>query len=190
MNGLWEPCAAPLRAELFSCPSGRLDWHCHQPLSRVKLSFNGRWLEGMGYVEQLCLTAYPWRIPMDELRWGRYGSEDRYWVWIEILGEENKQWVWVNGERTGKAQISDSAIVIPEKKLQLQLDRSMVLESEKKIHSVTGPLTRVIPGFKNLMPMRFLLSDETKWGSRAEFYSDGELDAIGFAIHERVSFQS
>jgi len=190
VEGSWESLAKPIQTRLYDSKEGFLDWNCLQPASKVRLIINGKILEGSGYVEQLILTVPPWHIPMNELRWGHFGSSENQLVWIE-LGEENKrQHLWWNGTKIKTCTIEDDAIFIPEKNGILKLDRGVVLESKKKIFSLVKYLMDLIPGFEKVIPLNFLMAQEFKWLSKGHLLIDGKTIASGMAIHELVNFKS
>jgi hypothetical protein len=188
VEGIWENVTKPLRAKFFESEEGELDWNCLQPSSKVHLKINNQTFTGTGYVEKLILTAPPWKIPMDELRWGRFLSEDYNIVWVELRSEKNRQWLWLNGERKDAAIIEDDFIQVGEE-YRLELDRSVVLEAEKKIFNVVEKLIWFIPGFKSAMPIRFLMADESKWFSKAQLKKGDQIIVYGNAIHELVNFK-
>jgi hypothetical protein len=190
ISGKWKSSAKMVEARIFDSEEGFLDWKCFQPASTVQLSINGNILEGRGYAEQLILTALPWKIPMDELRWGRFGSDENNMVWIEMKANEKRQWLWLNGEKIENCIIEDEQIRLPDKKLVLNLDRSVILESEKKIYTVVDKLRRYIPGFNKIMPLNFLMADEFKWLSTGELQANYETVSTGMAIHELVDFKA
>lgn len=132
VSGTWESLAETIQTRLFDLEEGYFDWKCDQPASKVQLRINDRVLEGRGYAEQLILTVPPWKIPMDELRWGRFGSDGINIVWIELTEKEKRQWLWLNGAKIENCIIEDDHITMPAKDLVLKLDRGVVLESEKK----------------------------------------------------------
>ena len=190
VSGTWESVSKPIQARLFDLEEGYLDWKCYQPASKVHLRIKDRVLEGSGYAEQLILTVPPWKIPMDELRWGRFGSDGINLVWIELQEKEKRQWLWLNGEKSDDCIIEDDHISLPGKNLVLKLDRGVVLESEKKIFSVVENLVRLILGFNKIIPLSFLMADEIKWLSKGEFQAQGNTIADGMAIHELVNFKA
>lgn len=189
IEGLWESRSTPIEARLYDSKKGYLDWKCYQPASDVQLNINNRSLKGRGYAEQLILTASPWKIPMDELRWGHWGSENDTVVWIELRKEDKKQWLWVNGEKVEQNHIEDDLLKIPGRNLTLRLDRKVVLESEKKISSVMDKLNKYLPGFRKIIPVQFLRADEKKWLSNGTFYNKYNRVVNGMAIHELVNFK-
>jgi hypothetical protein len=150
---------------------------------------DGRIIKGTGYVEQLILTVLPWKMPMQELRWGRFSLGADYLVWIELRSGKKQQWLWVNGEKIQNSIIEDDRIVVPEKAIELQLDRQVSLESEKKIFSVVRKLMPFLPGFKRLVPFPFLMASEHKWLSGGVLLRDGVVLGQGKAIHECVDFK-
>ena len=190
VSGEWEPLAEPIQARLVDSEEGFLDWKCFQPASKVHLRINNESLEGRGYAEQLILTIPPWRIPMDELRWGRFGSEENCLVWIELREKEIRQWLWFNGERIQNCIIEDDHIALPERDLILNLDRGVSLEAEKKISIVVDKLVRYIPGFKKVIPLTFLMADEYKWLSKGQLQKYDKTISNGQAIHELVNFKA
>ncbi|HSH19118.1 MAG TPA: hypothetical protein VLA03_01620 [Draconibacterium sp.] len=190
VSGIWESLAETIQSRIFDSEKGYLDWKCFQPASKVQLKINDKVLEGRGYVEQLILTLPPWKIPMDELRWGRFVSEENIMVWIELREKEKQQWLWLNGEKTDRCTIEDDFISIPGKNIILNMDCAVLLESEKKIYSVVERLIRYIPGFNKVMPLNFIMADEYKWLSNGKLYKNDKLISKGMAIHELVNFKA
>lgn len=189
LSGIWKAEANCLQARLYDSEDGYLDWNCYQPASRVRLAIEGEEYEGRGYAEQLILTVPPWKIPMHELRWGRFLAEGQQVVWIEIREKEKRQWLWINGEQKGTCDIEDDHLAGLQGEFRLHLDNGVVLEAEKKIQSVVGKILRFIPGFQTAIPLRFLLADECKWLSRGVLDQDSKA-CEGRAIHEYVDFNT
>lgn len=188
ISGIWTSAAPMIEARIYNSEEGFLDWKCYQPASKVRLQLKGHILEGSGYAEQLILTVPPWKIPMDQLRWGRFVSNDNNLVWIELRKESRYKWLWLNSEMISDCTIEDDRVLIPERNLVLLLDRGVTLESEKKISSVVGKVMRYIPGFNKAMPIGFLMADEIKWLSRGELQDNSKTIVSGKAIHELVRF--
>lgn len=187
--GCWKSSAIPVNARIFDSGEGFLDWKCHQPASIVTLKFKEKTIKGIGYGEQLILTVPPWKIPMDELRWGRFGSGENQMVWIELRTEEKRQWLWLNGEKIENCNIEDDHIFVDRKDFMLKLNRDVTLESEKKIFSVVEKLIRYMPGLNKIMPVKFLMAEECKWFSNGILLKGDSIIDRGTAIHELVNFQ-
>ena len=190
VSGTWKANTEPLNCRIFESKNGDLDWKCFQPSSKVTLKLDNETLEGSGYAEQLILTTPPWNIPMNQLRWGRFTSGDVVLVWIELQKEKIDQWVWLNGEEVGDCNVTDNSISSKKENFHLKLNRQGVLESDKKIYRVVQDLLRFLPGFGKIMPLNFLMADNYKWLSKAEFHKNGEDPKFGYAIHEKVNFNS
>ncbi len=188
-DGLWRSLSEPIRARLFESQDGYLDWNCYQVNSEVELIFEGRKLKGDGYVEQLISTIFPWHLPMDELRWGRYGSYQNQLVWIEWKEKQNRQWLWMNNLPVIDGRISDNLIEMPHQDSKLLLKKVATLESEKKISSLISKISRFIPGIGNWIPLHFLVADEHKWISKGQIFQNNQLMDEGMAIHEYVDFR-
>lgn len=189
-SGTWEPLEKMIQARVFESEEGAVDWICYQPASGVHLRVKGKDLAGKGYAERLTLTLPPWRIPVDQLRWGRFASDDFNVVWTEMKGDETRQWVWFNGEQTGEGVITDESISLPDKDLTLNLYREEELEDDKKILSVVRKLIRYIPGMKGSVPLSFLMADTSKWLSRGVLVGGINKPSEGMAIHEFVNFRA
>lgn len=189
IEGIWLADSNPIDQRVFDSEEGFLDWHCYQPSSEVTLKINGKKKYGRGYAEQLILTAPPWNIPMDELRWGRFGSDAGSFVWIDLNGTSPKKWLWWNSEKIQNFSITDNELLLHNEHITLKLDRSVVLESENKIHSISKNLVEYIPGFNKIMPLQFLMAEEHKWLSKGLLFKGQEIISNGYAIHELVNFK-
>jgi len=190
ISGTWESKGKSIQARILESGEGYLNWQCHQPNSKVTLKIGALNFEGKGYAEQLTLTVLPWKVPMDELRWGHYCSDKNDLVWIEMRDEGRRQWVWMNGEEIKDCLIEDNYLSMPEKGIFLNLDRIAVLESEKKIYSVVGNLVRYLPGLNKAVPYQFLMADEFKWLNRGTLQEKSGNLSHGMAVNERVNFKT
>jgi len=188
IRGRWESRADILTARLFESSEGYLDWNCYQPISKVRLKAGDRQLECTGYAEQLILSIAPWKIPMEELRWGRYGHQKDYMVWIDIRGERNQTWLWYNGEKIDHVAITDNLIQLPSRNLILTMKNPIPLEAEKKIFKIATKLTH-LPGLRHSMPLHFLMADGAKWRSRGLLHQGNQLLNSGWIIHEYINFR-
>ncbi|MCB0550207.1 MAG: hypothetical protein KDD19_21745 [Phaeodactylibacter sp.] len=189
ISGWWEADAPPLTARLYRSEKGSVDWQCFQPRSHALFDIaDGPVIKGLGYAERLVLTVEPWKIPMEQLHWGRYLSDQDYLVWIEFRGSPSRQWVWHNGIPVEGAVIDEEGLQLPQQGIHLQLDRSGTLEAEKKIFNVVRSMVSYLPGFNRIVPRFFLNANEHKWRSRGKLLERGEVKGEGWAIHELVDF--
>jgi len=190
VSGTWESLANRIQTRIYSSEEGSLDWNCFQPASKVQLRINNTIITGRGYAEQLILTLPPWKIPMDELRWGQFSSGKSFMVWIELREKEKLQWLWLNGRKIEKCIFEDDHITLPENDLVLNLDKGVLLESDKKVFSLVQKMISYMPGIKNLIPINFLMADEFKWLSKGELLLKNQKISTGMAIHELVNFKT
>lgn len=177
--GIWQPCSVEVRESIFEDASGSVQWHCLMPRAEVHI---GNEL-GLGYAEHLTMTIAPWKIPIQQLRWGRFCSSSAWVVWIDWQGEYSKRIVYVDGAPAPISAMDDQHISF-EDGSRLTLDQSLTLRN--------GPLGTTalssIPGVASTFPVRLLEINECKWRSRARLECPGRSPAEGWAIHEIVSW--
>ncbi len=188
ISGKWEALAQPICCRLFESEEGYLDWNCYQPASAVHLEINKRIIDTAGYAEQLIATLPPWKLNLEKLQWGRSGLPGQNMVWIRWKTDSAKKWTWLNGELISESSVEDDEISLPEHEIRLFTDKSVTLESEKRIQNLMVKLIRYLPGIDKSMTLKFLMADETKWLSRTKLEKDGKIINLGFAIHELVTF--
>ena len=180
--GEWTRLAPPIEHTLYETREGSVRWHCLMPVAAAQIATPG-WppLVGTGYVERLVTTIPVWKLPLDELRWGRFHAPGDDVIWIDWQGPINVQLVFVNGQRSPHARIDDTAIAVDVPSVTLRLDRQRVLRD--------GPIVTTalstIPGIRDMLPVRTLNAHETKWCGSAVLTAGGAANS-GWAIHEHV----
>lgn len=180
--GNWKAIAQPIRRTLLSSPAGNIEWNCLHPQATAVLRIGSdRRIEGLGYVEKLTVTIPPWKLPFDELRWGRFLSNNDALVWIFWRGDTELNLVLHNGIQLENGLVSDNGIEATD--LDFTLGKNKVLRE--------GPLFKtalsMTPRIEGLMPFRMLRMFEGKW------LSPGVLKKPhaepGWAIHEVVRWR-
>ena len=168
ISGTWDARASAFSAEL----SEGVRWECVQPRSQVELRLpDGRMLLGLGYAEILTLTIPPWRLPIRELRWGRFAGAEHGAVWIEWQGPHPVNLVLIDG---APAELSIDGV--------LRLSESRVLRSGR----IGETALSIIPDLEKVFPGRIVGLEETKWRSRGALTLAGAPVENGWAIHEVV----
>jgi hypothetical protein len=184
-EGRWRETGHPLREILFDSAAGSVEWNCVAPRCSAEVRIGeGRAYRGEGYVEHLRLTIPPWRLPIRQLRWGRFVNACDALVWIDWRGSYNRQVVYCNGLPVSARTISDSEIVLGDGGAVLSLDTSTVLREG----ALGATALSVLPNLERLFPARILGVRECKWLSRAILRRPGQADSVGMAIHEVVEW--
>jgi hypothetical protein len=176
-----EPTAPGVTVTMLDDARGRITWECLAPSARVRANDDGTIRKGTGYVERLSMTVLPWEMPIDELRWGRWMSDDATvsLVWIDWRGPAPQRWVVYHGVLADDASIGDDGVALDAGRLALSSPRTLHDRSVSKLlRGITG-LARVAAR----IPCDW---EETKWCSRG-MWTNAEGEHIqGWAIHEVV----
>jgi hypothetical protein len=185
LEGRWTSMAGPIEATVLDSADGSVTWRCHQPLARARVTLpDGSALVGLGYTERLELTIAPWKMPIDELRWGRFTGEAGSLVWIDWRGPYAKQLVYHDGRLVGPARVGDDAVEAEDGSVRLAIDPGAVLRE--------GALGRtalaVIPEVDRLFPARILATEERKWCARGALTTAAGT-ITGQVIHEVVRWR-
>lgn len=167
------------RHRLLDSARGVIDWYCEVPRADVRLRAGDTALEGTGYVERLELTVLPWRIPADEIRWGRFLGPGTSVVWIDWRGDVPQQLVFQDGRIVRAGTVSDEAIRFGDD-VQLDLrDRHVI--SADTLGGLIAPLEALRP-LVNPVARTF----QTRWLSRGELHGPATTPGRGWALHELV----
>jgi hypothetical protein len=181
--GNWERLDPTYETTIFKSSEGAITWHCLHPRSRATVNLGrGKVVQGLGYVERLEMTLAPWKLPIRELRWGRFLSDSDSLVWIDWKGSYSCRIVLQNG-------ILGRATTIDEDEVRLNRHGGLRLAPGDVLRKgVLGETAlSVIPGLSRLFPRKILEARECKWRSRAELRL-GDSSSSGWAIHEVVTW--
>ena len=185
IEGCWRALRAPVERTVFDNQNGSVNWHCHQPMSRVDLLLGGTTrMIGLGYVECLTLSVLPWKLPLEELHWGRFLSEQDALVWIDWRGPHQWRTVLHNGEEREVQSLTESGMLFTQTGMRLDLDRGEVLRSGQLGQTVFAGISILA----KLLPHNMLSVEECKWRSRAAWQT-GSTPVTGWAIHEIVKWK-
>jgi len=175
---------APFGARLLEGDAGIVDWRCEAGAARTRMECAGQpALAGPGYAERLILTIPPWRLPIDELFWGRWVSDggDRSVVWIDWRGAHPLTAVWTDGVRQPQAEVGGDRIVAGDDVLTLSAPRTLHARS-------VGDIVRTIGPVAALLPASWLAVEDRKCLSAGVLTAGGGTQESGWTIHERVRF--
>jgi hypothetical protein len=193
-----QPWTSPFSARLHQTDHGALDWTCEAPAATVSFTTAGPTITshagaqptgalrqpfhvvGAGYAERLVLTLPPWRLPISELRWGRWScsSSRRSVVWIDWRGPRPLTLVLVDGQPARDARVEDDRVLFDAGVLQLAGTQTLHARSLGDIVGGLGPLAVRLPASWRALEDRKARSVGTLGAGRE----------TGWAIHEIVRF--
>jgi len=181
--GVWERLDPPFETEVYETSEGVIRWRCLHPRSRATVNIaRGKVVKGLGYVERLDMTLPPWKLPIRELRWGRFLSDSESLVWIDWKGSHACRIVLQNGSLVHATGVAEDEITLNGNSC-LRLTGGDVLRKG----ALGETALAIIPGLKRLFPSKILSVEECKWRSRAELWR-ADSKTSGWAIHEVVTW--
>jgi hypothetical protein len=187
LEGRWEPTQPAADAVLHEEGGGKVHWSCLAPAARAALTLKGRSsLSGPGYAELMRLSLAPWKLPIRELRWGRFVSEGGALslVWIDWRGSLPLTRVYIDGKIIPEASVTDRNIQGrhqgQEFRLTLATDDPLI-EGKLTMTALKG-----VPGIKKVLPKAITDLHQCKWLSWGQLERTGRAATPGWIIHEVV----
>lgn len=188
ISGQWEGIDTPIQKILLNSDAGApLSWLCYQPKAKAEILLPGQQVRaGLGYAEKLEMSVKPWKLPLAELRWGRFLSESDTIVWINWQGEMPVNWVFYQGNPVSQAIVGDDFVSINRGEILLQFSDSLVLREGPLISTALSG----IPGIRDLFPAKILNTYECKWRSKGTLIKPNRKTSQGWIIHEVVKWET
>jgi hypothetical protein len=182
VEGSWRSIDPAVRSVLLRDPHGDVGWFCEIPRgeARIKLG-DGREVRGLGYAERLELTLRPWRLPIEQLRWGRVLTPENSVVWIQWLGPEPRLLIAHNGRQVAGRDVTDDGVMWEGGSVEL-------CESEVLRRGKLGETVLARAPVRWITPRAVRGMSECKWLSRGRVRLDAGGGGEGWAIHEVVGF--
>lgn len=184
ITGQWKTKTRAIKEVLYQRENKQLMWDCHTPNADFTISTGNKHFSGVGYCETLHLPFYPWQLPIQTLKWGRYLSESTTIVWIEWIGQHPLKKIFWNGELCNDAEIEDDKIVFKTKKAMLVFDERTIIRNNPLAASANRH-----PVFKIIFPAGFLKTQEIKYTATAKLFMNGEVKDEGRALFETVKWK-
>lgn len=170
-------------ATFYASPQGSVRWRCDAPRARATVELDGRVLSGLGYAEQVRLTLPPWRLPIEELRWGRALGEAGSLVWVDWSGPGHQaRLVLRDGVPVEAGAISDREVVAADGTVLARWGEGRVLRSGWLSRTVGPSLPAAL---RRRLPGAALRLHETKWCAEATLAGG----APARTIHEVVRWR-
>ena len=185
VDGTWSGSAPPIERTVFRSEVGSVEWRCLQPNARAEVHLGTeRCIQGRGYAEHILISIPPWRLPVDELRWGRFLTDSNALVWIDWRGSTSLTLLFRNGIQIENPLVTDREVACNRTKMVLAFEDSQVLREGRLVNTALS----VIPGIAKLLPGHSLRTYECKWRSRGVLKEHETVLSTGWAIHELVRF--
>ena len=182
IKGVWKRMADPLPPLSFIYNSGsELSWNCHHPKASTEIFYDDTFYKGHGYAETLTITMKPLRIPMDELRWGRFISDEFTVVWLKWKGNNPLNRIYCNGEEFNDATLNSDKIVFADGRYKLFFQDISTVRNGK-----VSDVLSSIPRLKVFFGKRLLNTLEVKYKARSILFSNSEIRAKGWSLYETV----
>jgi len=181
VSGRWSPIVPAVSVVLLEREDGRIEWSCLSPAATARVTVGARAYEGGGYVERLVMTLPIARLPIRELRWGRFISGAQSCVWIRWAGQVERSLCFHNG-RPVDAAGEPAGLAWPGHRMHLE--PGTVIRSGR----IGSGGARSARWVRLLLPSAVRRIEETKWCSRG-FLDDAHGNRhCGWAVHEVVVF--
>lgn len=180
VSGTWRARDPEVRDTVLERGEGRVSWRCLAPRADASVRLgSGPPIEGLGYVEHLTLTVAPWQMPIDELWWGRFLSDDASLVWIDWRGPHRRQVVFLDGAPAGPAIIDAEGVRAEGLRLTYAAPRVL------REGAIGETVLSILPAVETVLPVRILMTEERKWAARGTLDRGGRRSE-GWVIHEVV----
>ncbi len=184
INGNWERLENPYTILLYTDAKGnKIFWDCHHPKTYTNIEYKDNSFKGLGYAETLTMEVKPWKLPIDELRWGRFLSENTTIIWINWKGNYPLNKIIYNG-------ITFEDAIFDENKIMFNNNKS-ILSFEEKTIIRKGKLANVLarmPWLKLIFKSKILNTIEIKYKSRTSFSIGADIKCKGWSLYEVVTF--
>ena len=184
IEGSWTGGDAISATTVVDEPSGTIEWQCLSANAAVEIRVDGRTIIGKGYAEKLTVTIPLGRLPLTELRWGRYISEDRsdYVVWIDVSGKTPRTWIWVNSGERADGTVDDRGVRTDS--AELTFGASRALREENVARTLLGRAAFL----RRLLPSGLRDIREAKRVSSCVLRHHGS-ESAGFSVNEVVRWR-
>jgi hypothetical protein len=183
IEGTWRRLVDPVSETLLSTEQGDIIWDCCLPAAASSIRFaDGRQINGFGYGEHLTMSIKPWRLPINELRWGRYFDGVDSIIWIDWRGSVTQTWAFHNGKSIEWAVVDDDRIVLNNRERILSFHDKRIIRDGTPISEALAEM----PLIRTFLPTRTLNAHECKWLSRGKLTNQETESREGWVIHEVV----
>jgi hypothetical protein len=180
----FEGTDSPIQLSLYKKNSANeLIWECHHPKAVAEIIYNGNVYKGLGYAETLFSTINPLRLPIDELRWGRFLSDSYTIIWINWKGTYPLTRLYLNGILYEDALFEIDNIVFGEGAYILRFSEIRSVRSG----NLAALFSKMIY-LRVLISRRILNTMERKYKAKSMLYLNSEFLSDGWSLYEVVTW--
>lgn len=178
-------CEVELAPGVGSIPRQELapgvSWTCVAPAARATVRLDDAVIRGTGYAEVIELRTPPWKIGLQQLRWGRWISDDaaRSVVWIAWKGDADRRWVFLD-DNAAAGTVSEDSVNAGSATLALDAPSIIMNRGLKQTIGKIAALSAVAP--------RWLLGGHEERRTRTGTLREGRTETRGTAVDEIVDF--
>jgi len=186
INGIWKGTDNPITLTLFKDAMNReLIWDCHHPKALAEIEYNNKTYKGLGYIETLFLPIKPWDLPFEELRWGRFLSDQYTIIWIYWRGENPLNKILCNSLEYNDAIFLVDRIIFDKGNYVLLFKDISTLRKGRIVNILSKPNL-----LKFILNRKILNGNEIKYKARTILsHEDNKVIASGWSLYETVTWE-
>jgi hypothetical protein len=186
VSGTWNMVDKPLPLFIFmDRMNHELKWNCHHPKSLTEIVYNGRKFNGYGYAETLCLSIKPWHLPIEELRWGRFLSDEYSIIWINWKGDHPLNKLYCNGMEYNDSLFEEERIIYGRGTYILFFNQISVVRKGKLSNLFSG-----IKWIKIFFNRGILNTIENKYKAKSVLSHNRKILSDGWTLYEIVKWKN
>ncbi|MBS1525409.1 MAG: hypothetical protein JST19_07160 [Bacteroidetes bacterium] len=184
ISGQWDAAGHPVESLLYRHGKGIVHWDCHHPSAHCIIDYQGHHFSGLGYGETLFLSIKLWRLPIEELKWGRFLAPGIAITWIQWKGKNPINRIYLNGRKYNDAEYGTHSVIFNGGTSQLEFSRISCISQAK----FSGHLSKM-PLLKLFLNKATLNSLESKYKAKSTFRDAGGVIHHGWVIFEVVKWE-
>jgi hypothetical protein len=186
IKGSWKRINNLLPSYSFRDAEGKeLIWNCHHPKTNTEIFYKGTRFTGYGYAETLLLSIKPCNLPLDEIRWGRFHSDEYSVIWLRWKGTFPLNKLYCNGVEYNDAEYGEKSLNFDGGAYQLVFRETANIRNGK-----LKSLFSTFPWMKIFFNKSVLNTTEIKYKSESLLMHDKKVTATGWSIYEIVTWKS
>lgn len=160
-----------------------LIWNCHHPRALAEINYNGKVYKGLGYAETLFCPINPLKLPMAELRWGRFLSDSHAVIWISWKDKNPLNKIFLNGIEYNDAIFDNKTIIFNDGKHKLTFSEIQTIRDGK----LSGIFSKM-KFLKILFNSRLLDTVEIKYKAKTILSENSIFSSEGWSLFEIVTW--